>query len=43
MLKYHVKTALILEDDIRFEPYFVYQLTTLFEEAANLQLDWDLM
>jgi hypothetical protein len=43
MLKYGVRTALILEDDIRFEPYFVYQLTNLFEEAGNLKLDWDLM
>jgi len=43
MVKNRVNTALILEDDIHFEPYFVYQIQRLFEEAAKLFLDWDLM
>jgi len=43
MVKEHVNTALILEDDVRFEPYFVWQIQRVFEEAARLFLDWDLM
>ena len=43
MVKYRVNTALILEDDIRFEPYFAIQVQRLFEEASKLFLDWDLM
>lgn len=43
MVKFHVNTALILEDDVRFEPYFVYQVQRVFEETSNIFLDWDLM
>lgn len=43
MVKHRVNTALILEDDIHFEHYFVFQVQRLFEEAAKLLLDWDLM
>jgi len=43
MLKNHHQTALILEDDIRFEPYFVFQLKRVFQEAGDLKLDWDLV
>lgn len=43
MLKNHENTALILEDDIRFEPYFVYHLRTLLQQAADVKLNWELM
>jgi hypothetical protein len=43
MVKFHVNTAMVLEDDIRFEPYFMYQVQRVFEESAKLFLDWDLM
>jgi hypothetical protein len=43
MVKQHVNTALVLEDDVRFEPFFVYQVQRVFEEAAKLYLDWDLV
>lgn len=38
-----IHTALILEDDIRFEPFFKMLVERLFQEAANVKLDWDLM
>lgn len=43
MVKYFVGTALVLEDDVRFEPYFVEQLQRVFEETSKVFLDWDLM
>jgi len=43
MVKYHVNSALILEDDVKFEPYFVLQLQRVFEEGAKLLLNWDLI
>ncbi|KAK2704936.1 hypothetical protein QYM36_017100, partial [Artemia franciscana] len=35
--------TLILEDDVRFEPYFREKLRNLVNEARDLDLDWDLI
>ncbi len=33
----------MLEDDVRFEPFFKKKLAQLMEEAAKYQSDWELM
>lgn len=38
-----LQTAIVFEDDIRFEPYFRHKIQTLMQEIASLQLDWDLI
>ena len=35
--------VIVLEDDIRFEPFFKYKLRGLREELQALNLDWDLV
>lgn len=35
--------VLVLEDDVRFEPWFKRRLETIMGNADKTQLDWDLM
>lgn len=37
------KTVMVLEDDVRFEPFFRRKVSALLEEMKQLQLNWDLM
>ncbi|XP_076315609.1 procollagen galactosyltransferase 2 [Tachypleus tridentatus] len=37
------RTALVFEDDIRFEPYFRQKLNKLMNEMKQKQLEWDLI
>ena len=43
ILDRNLQMALILEDDIRFEPHFRHKLTNLMEEVERLSIEWDLM
>lgn len=43
LVKNNHETVLILEDDIRFEPFFREKLQNLFQEIERLELDWDLI
>ncbi|XP_031840467.1 glycosyltransferase 25 family member isoform X5 [Nomia melanderi] len=38
-----VETIIILEDDIRFEPFFRQKVNYILTELNNLQLKWDLV
>lgn len=42
MVEHQLQEVLILEDDIRFEPYFVERATNLIQEAREIG-GWDLM
>ncbi|XP_037085406.1 glycosyltransferase 25 family member-like isoform X2 [Pollicipes pollicipes] len=35
--------VIVFEDDVRFQPYFHYQLEQLMDEVEALRLDWDLI
>lgn len=35
--------VMVLEDDVRFEPYFRQKVSHLLKEAEQLKLEWDLM
>lgn len=34
---------MVLEDDVRFEPFFRQRIDLLLKEIDRLQLQWDLM
>lgn len=35
--------VMVLEDDIRFEPFFRQKVSHMMAEMHQLQLDWDLV
>lgn len=35
--------VLVLEDDVRFEPYFGFKLRSLLNELKRLNITWDLV
>ena len=35
--------VMVLEDDIRFEPFFRQKVSHMMAEMRQLQLDWDLV
>lgn len=35
--------VLVLEDDVRFEPYFRFKLHMLLKELRQLNVSWDLV
>jgi collagen beta-1,O-galactosyltransferase len=35
--------VMVLEDDIRFEPFFRQKVSQMMAEMHQLQLDWDLV
>jgi collagen beta-1,O-galactosyltransferase len=35
--------VMVLEDDIRFEPFFRQKVSHMMAEMHHLQLDWDLV
>jgi GR25 family glycosyltransferase involved in LPS biosynthesis len=35
--------VMVLEDDIRFEPFFRQKVSHMMAEMQQLQLDWDLV
>ncbi|KAG8225160.1 hypothetical protein J437_LFUL002860 [Ladona fulva] len=43
MLERGQEVVMVLEDDIRFEPYFRYKLQNILEETRRQNLDWDLI
>ncbi len=43
MLDNKYERVVILEDDVRFEPYFRTKLTTIMHEVKAFFADWDLM
>lgn len=38
-----LSSVLVLEDDIRFEPFFRRKLGALMDELRTLRLQWDLV
>jgi collagen beta-1,O-galactosyltransferase len=36
-------TVVVLEDDIRFEPFFRQKVSHMIAEMQQLDLDWDLV
>uniref|UniRef100_A0ACB8F099 Uncharacterized protein n=1 Tax=Sphaerodactylus townsendi TaxID=933632 RepID=A0ACB8F099_9SAUR len=38
-----LEKSVVLEDDVRFEPYFKKRLLRLMDELEQVQLDWDLI
>ncbi|GIY68694.1 procollagen galactosyltransferase 1 [Caerostris extrusa] len=43
MLEHQHRTALVLEDDLRFEPYFKKKIQALLKEVQKIGLLWDLI
>ncbi|KAG8186802.1 hypothetical protein JTE90_020480 [Oedothorax gibbosus] len=43
MIEKQHRTALVLEDDLRFEPFFRKKVDTLIKEAQKIGLLWDLI
>ena len=37
------KVVMVLEDDVRFEPFFNQKMHSLLEEVSKLEIKWDLM
>jgi collagen beta-1,O-galactosyltransferase len=35
--------VMVLEDDIRFEPFFRQKVSHIMAETLQLELDWDLV
>lgn len=38
-----LQKVLVLEDDVRFEPWFKRRLQAIMDDVGKAQLDWDLM
>uniref|UniRef100_A0A0C9RI84 AAEL003481_0 protein n=1 Tax=Fopius arisanus TaxID=64838 RepID=A0A0C9RI84_9HYME len=43
MIDDNYKQVMVLEDDVRFEPYFRNKVNVVMGELKNLQLEWDLV
>lgn len=43
IVKNEDELVMVLEDDVRFEPYFRQKVVNLLREAKELNLQWDLM
>lgn len=43
MVDQQYDTALILEDDVRFQANFKRRVLRLMEEVQQVELDWDIM
>lgn len=43
MVENHLKEVLILEDDVRFEKFFIQKLQTLMNDIHRLNFTWDLV
>lgn len=43
MVDLQMDKALILEDDVRFQPNFKRRVLRLLEEVQLVELDWDIM
>lgn len=43
MLTQNYKEILILEDDVRFEKYFISKLESLIAELRQPSINWDLV
>lgn len=43
MISEGLDKALVLEDDVRFEPYFRFKLHAVLDELRRLRVSWDLV
>lgn len=43
VVKNDYSRVMVLEDDIRFEPYFRHKVQFIVHELERLQIEWDLV
>lgn len=43
VVKKDLKVVMVLEDDVRFEPFFRQKVDALLDELRDLALPWDLV
>lgn len=43
VVEQNLQTVMVLEDDVRFEPFFRQKVEAILQEIEDIDLVWDLM